>query len=278
LQNVVSAGRAADLSAALAVADPPAGALHLADLNDFALAKFARRGRCGAYWLSRLKSGTAVYGADGRRLDLVAFLQATGAADVDRAVVLGSQRRLACRLIARRVPAAVAAARRQRLVDKSKRRGDRPSALSLALCGWTLLVTNVPPGLLTVEEAVALARMRWQIELLFKLWKSHGGVDAWRGDDPDAALCQVYGKLLAQVVRHWAIVAGAWSRADRSLTKAARVVEDLALSLAAAMRSVRRLRGVLAQARRLMQTVARMERRRKRLSAHDMILCLASEP
>ena len=139
-------------------------------------------------------------------------------------------------------------------------------------------MTNVPPGLLSVEEALALARMRWQIELIFKLWKSHGGVDRWRGDDSDAALCQVYGKLLAQVVQHWVIVAGAWSRADRSLTKAARVVEDLALSLAAAMRSVRRLRGVLSHARMLMQMVARMERRKKRLSAHGMILCLGSEP
>jgi hypothetical protein len=274
----LSDGRAADLGAALAVADPPAGSLHLADLNYFSLEKFARWGGCGAYWLSRLKSGTAVYDAEGRRIDLVSSLRAAGDADVDRDVVLGSQRRVPCRLIARRVPAAVAAQRRQRLLDKSKRRGDKPSALSLALCEWTILVTNVPRGSLDVEEAVALARMRWQIELIFKLWKSHGGIDEWCGDDPDSALCQVYGKLLAQVVRHWVIVAGAWSLADRSMTKAAQVVRDLALSLAAAMRSVTRLRGVLAHARTLMQTVARMERRKKRLSAHDMILCLGSEP
>jgi hypothetical protein len=232
----LSDGRAADLSAALAVTDPPAGALHLADLNYFSLEKFTRWGACGAYWLSRFKSGTAMYDTDGRRIDLVASLRAAGGADVDRAVVLGSQRRMACRLIARRVPAAVATQRRQRLLDKSQRRGDRPSALSLALCEWTILVTNVPRDLLNVEEAIALARMRWQIELIFKLWKSHGEVDQWCGDDPDSALCQLYGKLLAQVVQHWVIVAGAWSLVDRSLTKAARVVRDLALSLAAAMR------------------------------------------
>jgi hypothetical protein len=274
----LSDGRAADLSAALAVADPPAGALHLADLNYFSLEKFTRWGECGAYWLSRFKSGTAMYDTDGRRIDLVAWLRAAGGADVDRDVVLGSQRRMACRLIVRRVPAAVATQRRQRLLDKSRRRGDRPSALSLALCEWTILVTNVPRDLLNVEEAIALARMRWQIELIFKLWKSHGGVDQWYGDDPDSVLCQVYGKLLAQVVQHWVIVAGAWSLVDRSLTKAARVVRDLALSLVAAMRSVRRLREVLGQARRLMGVVARMERRKKRLNAHAMILCLGSEP
>jgi Transposase DDE domain len=138
----LSDGRAADLRANLAVTDPPAGALQLADQNYFSLEKFARWDRCGAYWLSRLKSGTAVDDTGGRRIDLVAFLRSVGTTDVDQDVQLGSQWRVSCRLIARRVPAAVAAQRRQRLLDKCKCRGNRPSALSLALCEWTILVQN----------------------------------------------------------------------------------------------------------------------------------------
>jgi hypothetical protein len=274
----LSAGRAADLRAALAQADPPRGGLHLADLNYFCLAKFARWQQGGAFWLSRLKCQTAVYDDRGHRLDLVTWLRAAGAGDVDLDVTLGSHERLACRLIARRVPAAVAAVRRQRLLDKSQRRGDRASPVVLALCDWTIVVTNVPRALLSVTEAVALARMRWQIELIFKLWKSHGGIDEWRGQKPESALCQVYGKLLAQVVKHWVLVVGAWSLADRSLTKAARVVEVLALSLAAAMRSVSRLRAVLGHARKLMGVAGRMEKRQKSPNAHDMILCLDPGP
>jgi hypothetical protein len=274
----LSDGRAADLSAALAEADPPPGGLQLADLNYFSLTKFARWQRGGAYWLSRLKSGPKVFDGCGRRIDLVAALQAAGTADVDRDVELGTEQRLACRLIARRVPAEVAAQRRRRLVDKSKRRGDRPSALSLALCDWTILVTNVPREKLNVEEAVALARMRWQIELIFKLWKSRGGIDAWRRGQPHAALCEMYGKLLAQVVRHWVIVVGAWSRRDRSLTKAAEIVATLAMSLVTALGSVRRLCGVLSQARQIMEIAARMEKRRTKPNAHDVILCLDQGP
>jgi hypothetical protein len=274
----LSAGRAADLSAALAEADPPPGGLQLADLNYFSLRKFARWQGCGAYWLSRLKSGPTVFDMRRRRIDLVAALQAAGAADVDLDVELGTEQRLACRLIARRVPAAVAAQRRRRLLDKSKRRGDRPSALSLALCDWTILVTNVPRGWLNVEEAVALARMRWQIELIFKLWKSRGGIDEWRSGKPHSALCELYGKLLAQVIRHWVIVVGAWSRRDRSLTKAAEVVGTLAMSLVTAMGSVRRLCGVLSHARQIMEVAARMEKRRTTPNAHDVILCLDHGP
>jgi DDE family transposase len=274
----LSDGRAGDLSAELAEADPPSGGLQMADLNYFSLTKFARWQKCGAYWLSRLKSGTKVFNARGGRIDLVAYLRAAGKADVDIDVELGSEQRLPCRLIARGVPAEVAAQRRQRLLDKCKKRGNRPSALSVALCDWTILVTNVPRQLLSVEEAVALARMRWQIELIFKLWKSRGGIDEWGSSKPEYALCGMYGKLLAQVVRHWVIVIGAWSLPNRSLTKAADIVGTLAMSLAAAMRCVRRLSGVLSHARQIMEIAARMEKRRTSPNAHDLILCLDSGP
>lgn len=270
----LSDGRAADLRVPLAEADPPRGGVQLADLNYFSVTKFARWQRAGAFWLSRLKCQTAVYDERGHRLNLLQRLRAAGTDDLDLDVKLGSRERLACRLIARRVPATVAAVRRKRLRDKSKRRGDRVSALALALCDWTIVVTNVPRTLVSVEEAMALARMRWQIELIFKLWKSHGGIDRWRGEQPESALCQVYGKLLACVVQHWVVVVGAWSLADRSLTKTARVVSIMAQSLAAAMWSVARLRAVLSHARRLMEVAGRMEKRRKSPNAHDMILCL----
>jgi hypothetical protein len=273
----LSAGRAGDLKAPLAAAAPPVGGLPLADLNDFDVKKFARWQGCGAYWLSRLKSGPKVHDERGRRIDLVAYLRAA-AADVDVAIRLGSQQRLACRLIARRVPAEVAELRRRRFLEKCADRGNRPSALSLALCDWTIVVTNVPRELLSVEEAVALARLRWQIELIFKLWKSGGGIDEYRSSKPQSALCEVYGKLLAQVVRHWVIVVGAWSQRDRSLTKAAEIVTLLALSLARAIGCVRRLRGVLSYARGLMALTARMEKRGASPNAHDMIFCLDTGP
>jgi hypothetical protein len=267
-------GRSADLSAALAQAAPPRGGLGIADLNYFDTAKFARWNEAGAYFLSRLKVRTAVYDPKGHRLDVLRVLQAAGDSDVDLDVKVGSQQRVPCRLIARRVPADVAALRRKRLLDKSQRRGDRASELALALCDWTILLTNVPRALLSVDEAVALGRMRWQIELIFKLWKSGGGIAEWRTGKPHVALCEVYGKLLAQVVRHWVIVVGAWSRCDRSLTKAAEIVQSMAMSLGAAVRSVRMLSRLLHHVRQIMEIAARMDKRKKAPNAHDLILSL----
>ena len=56
----------------------------------------------------------------------------------------------------------------------------------MALAAWNVVITNIPQDLLSLEEAFVLTRVRWQIELLFKLWKSHGRVDEWRTTKPEA--------------------------------------------------------------------------------------------
>ena len=63
-------------------------------------------------------------------------------------------------------------------------------------------ITNVPADILTLAEAMVLLKIRWQIELLFKLWKSHGRVDEWRTKKPARIVCEIYAKLIGLVVQH----------------------------------------------------------------------------
>ena len=49
---------------------------------------------------------------------------------------------------------------------ETKSMGRQVSAERLALCAWTVLLTNVPADLLSVEEALALRRLRWQNVML----------------------------------------------------------------------------------------------------------------
>jgi hypothetical protein len=74
--------------------------------------------------------------------------------------------------------------------------------------------------LLTPAAAAVLRRVRWQIELLFKLWKSHGHLDRAHSAKRHRILPAVYAKLLALLIRHWMLIATCWSFPDRSLTKA----------------------------------------------------------
>ena len=94
--------------------------------------------------------------------------------------------------------------------DSTKKKGRQPSKRRLAVADWTILVTNVPSNLLTADEALTVMRIRWQIELIFKLWKSVNSLDKSRSEKKWRILTEVYGKLLVVLLQHWLIVMGAW--------------------------------------------------------------------
>jgi hypothetical protein len=112
----------------------------------------------------RLLFGTAVFAMQGEALNLLDWLSRQPQGVVDRSVQIGTELRVACRLLAWRVPEEVANRRRQKLIAETQRkRGRMPSRERLAWCGWTILVTNVPTEMLTPQEALVLYRARWQI-------------------------------------------------------------------------------------------------------------------
>jgi hypothetical protein len=232
-QVILQAGRAQDRNAPVQRAALPAGALRLADLGYFNLSVLATLSQQDVYWLTRLQAGTALYRPSGERLDLLALLHPQDIVTVDQEILVGSEQRLPCRLLAVRVPQEVADQRRRELRTEARHKGQTVSQTRLALAEWTLFITNAPRDKLTLREALTVARCRWQIELLFKLWKSHGHVDTSRSDHPWRVLCEVYAKLLAMVVQHWLFLVCCWTYPDRSLFKAAQTVRSHALHLAA---------------------------------------------
>ena len=270
-------GRASDHDAALPTR-LPAGSLRLADLGYWSLDALQELDAQQAFWLSRLQSSTAVWDTTGQRWDLVALLEAQGMDQVDRPIHLGATHRLPARLLAVRVPQEVADQRRRRLRAEARRKGRAVSAVRLALAAWTILVTNVPPEMLSLQEALVLARTRWQIELLFKLWKSHGRVDESRSTKPWRVLCEVYAKLLAMVVQHWLFLVSCWAYPDRSLSKAAQTVQKHALHLASAFGETALLTRAIATIQRCLAAGCRMNRRKKAPNTYQLLLDLTNEP
>ena len=264
-------GRAADRAAVLP-GPLPAGALRLADLGYWSLEAFAALAQHKVFWLSRLQIQTAVYDATGARQDLLTLLESQPTDMVECAVTLGERQHLAARLVAVRVPQDVAEPRRRRWRQAARAKGRQVSATRLALAAWTLFVTNVPAERLTLQEALVLGRMRWQIELLFKLWKSQGHVDESRSTKPWRILCAVYAKLLAMLVQHGGFLGSFWTYPDRSLTKAAQTVQKHALHLASAFPSLQRLRQALLTVKRCLAAGCRMNRRKKHPNTYQLLL------
>ncbi len=269
---VVQEGRISDRSTTMQTAPLPAGALRISDLGFFTLGVFAAMTAQGVYWLSRLAPGTAIYTPDGARWDVLDLLAAQGAATVDLTVTLGVNQRLPARLLAVRVPEEVSNQRRRRLRAEAKRRGRTPSAAQLAWCAWTIVVTSVPPTLLSLREALVLLRARWQIELLFKLWKSHGHIDESRSANPWRVLTEVFAKLLAMVVQHWLLLVSCWAFPDRSLLKAAHTIRQHALSLASALAYPAFLDHILAVVQRCVAAGCRLNRRKKKPNTYQLLL------
>src|SRR5437588_7062318 len=98
----------------------------------------------------------------------------------------------------------------------------------LQLLDWTILLTNVPASLLSVDEALVLARCRWQIELCWKVWKQLGKLDTWRSAKPYRILTEIYAKLLGGVITHWVTLLECWQAPNHSTVKARQVVHWMA--------------------------------------------------
>jgi len=270
----LQAGRAHDRTADIQTAPLPSGALRLADLGYWSLAVLQAMDAAGVFWLSRLHLQTAVFDAAGQPLNLVTWLQAQTGSRIEVKVHLGVAHHLPARLLAVRLPQEMADLRRMRLKDEARRRGHMVSPARLKLADWNLFVTNVPVELLTLDEAVVVIRMRWQVELIFKLWKSHGHLDDWRSQKPWRILCEVYAKLIAVVLQHWVFLVGCWQYPNRSLFKAAQTVQKYAWHLAASLGYPAQLQQALAVIERCLAAGCRINKRKKAPHTYQRLLAL----
>lgn len=268
---VLQSGRTQDQLSPYQQRQLPAGALHLADLGYFNLTKLAEDDRNGVYWITRLKVGTVVYTAQGERLDLLTWLRAQPQTRLELPVLVGARARIPCRLLIERVPQEVADQRRRRLRDYARKKQVTPKAETLALAEWTLFITNAPVELVSLPEALVLGRVRWQVELLFKLWKSCLLVDEWRSENPWRILCEVYAKLIAVVIVHWLSLVSIWERPDRSLPKATKAVAKFAVALALALPNRADLSNVLTRLQMCLRATCRMNRRKKHPNTYQLL-------
>jgi hypothetical protein len=223
----IEVGKSPDAATTRQHAERPAGSLRITDLGYFNIAVFAALLRQKAYVLSRLQFGTGVLSRAGETLDLLAWLARQPTPLISTPILLGKKERLPCCLVAWRLPPEQANRRRQRLRQEAlSKRGRAPCKERLAWCDWTMLITTVPKELLNGQEAIVLYRARWQVELLFKRWKSQGLVDDLSGSTDVRKMVRVWSRLIAVVIQHWLVAGCLCNDPRRSLTKACEAVRQ----------------------------------------------------
>lgn len=243
-------GREHDQQALLHHLPTPARALQLRDLGYFDLEALQAQTDNGSYWVMRYKVGTCLFMSQVQPLDLLQRLAQAQTQPLDGSVLLGAEARLPCRLVAQPVSPETLKQRRKELKSWQHKHQQQASPTKWALLGWDIYLTNAPLALLTTAEVFEVAHWRWQIELLFKLWKSQTFLDTWRSDNPWRILCEVYSKLIAVIIQHWLILMGDGHDLTKSLVQMSRTIHKNAWHLAS----------VLSQPQALLQALTDLHR------------------
>jgi len=224
----ILSGRDSDNHSPIAEKSYEKGALHLRDLGYFNLPRMKQQSERGEYWISRLFPNTKIYTTNCQYIDLEDYLfnlpQTQCLFDID--VLVGKTEQVKSRLVIARLPQAAASKRRAKLKENARKHGRTPTARNLALCDWGLYISNVEREKLTTKECLQLYRVRWQIELLFKLWKTHNQIDQSRSKKHGRILCEIYIKLLVVLIQHWILLTGLWDIPQRSLVKGTQLIKE----------------------------------------------------
>jgi len=184
------------------------GSLSITDLGYFCLDAFkAIMFEREAYFLSRFLPKTGLLTPAGEPINLYEMLRSHPRQAFEINVLMGKrpQHQLPCRLICIPAPQEVAEQRRRKAKEKARRRGRTPSKEYLALLDWTILVTSVPANMLSIQQVALLYGVRWQVELVFKLWKSYCGLKRIAGLRRERVLVELYAKMIGIVLTHFLI-------------------------------------------------------------------------
>ena len=226
----------------------------------------------GQDFVCRSKGGTAVFTETGEPLDLLRWLAQVETVSECR-VLLGAQARLPVRVIAFRLSGARVTRARQRLREYVRKKGKQPTQARLALTRWLVVATNVPDVVLSAQEVGVLARVRWQVAIVFRVGKSCFRVDACRRRHVWRVLCAWYAQLMGVVVWHWLVLVGRGGVWDGRLYKAWCAFRRLSVVLAVCWRCGWGL-GALLELFELCLATCRVGKRRERPAAFQWILGL----
>jgi hypothetical protein len=185
--------------------------LVIRDLGYYAFDSFVNISGKGAFYISRLRPRANVYEMNNgilERLDfkkLYAKMKKNKLSRLDKPVLIGGKEKIPVRLSIELMPEVVYEQRIRKTVKVQQKKGYRTSDDYKFMCRFNLFITNVPEKLLPIEIISTLYRIRWQIELVFKIFKSTIGIHHTTKMKYERWLCLLYVKLLIMLI-NWNII------------------------------------------------------------------------
>ncbi|ABR36425.1 IS4-like element ISCb2 family transposase [Clostridium beijerinckii] len=174
----------------------------LVDLGYFDKKCFKMLEKKSAFFLSKIKYNTALYKENYKKgnfekVEMIDFLKkSSGVIDTYLYVGMKQNNREEFRVIGKRLPEEIVNLRIRRAREKAKAQGRAPKKIDKELMSWVIMITNIEKEQADVDMLLDIYRLRWQIELLFKCWKSYGKIDHVKSAGIDYLNCLLYGRLI----------------------------------------------------------------------------------
>lgn len=176
--------------------------LVIRDLGYFSLDVLSSISKKGAFYISRLSISTYVYlnKEDEEPINLPKYLkklQEIGSEQYDFTIYIGKSERFETRLIGEKVPDDVVKQRAKRF---KKERKKEPSQDYIEWCGYSFFITNIEKSMCFGQLIISIYKIRWQIELAFKAFKTTVQINVLKGTNENRIENLVYGKLITIVM------------------------------------------------------------------------------
>lgn len=202
LENIqISSGNVPDQSSAEKIfAVIRENDLIIRDLGYFTLESLDGIAKNNAFFLSRLLKGVNVYLSkdDASAVNIPKFFDKKfKKQSVAEITAYLGEKKLPCRLIAYRLPDEVVNERCRKAQSSARKKGRQPTEDYLNWLRFGFYITNVPVEVWEPDVIGTIYRLRWQIELTFKHWKSLLNIHILKGTLPGRIRCFLYGRLIA---------------------------------------------------------------------------------
>lgn len=250
-----------------------AGTLICCDLGYFKQEKLRDIDQRGASFILPLHSQVALYDCQtDQRVELWQVLSHYEGVCYESNFKVGAKVKHPLRVIAFRLPQEQAEKKRRHIKQRAKEGGYSPSKASLSLCDWLILLTNLDPTW-TANDIRLLYGVRWQIELIFKAWKSYLEIetgDYWRRE---RVFCQLLATLIAAVLCQQTFALVRW--ADNLESSHFRTIDRLRRKLQDLYRVIRRdWYGLMAWATQLRKELLKFSRQQNLETAPSTLYTL----
>lgn len=198
-----------------------AGDLILRDLGYFSFEDFLDVEKKEAFYISRLKPNIAVYIENDnieyykngvpkksslfKRIyisDIMKQMDYWERYEI-KGVYVGKEKALKTRLILYKLTKDQLKKRTEKSEKNAKKKGIEKSDNTIELLGISIYITNIEEAVLSAEQVHEFYSFRWQIEIIFKTWKSIFHLHSLKQVKIERFQCQLYGYV---AVPHFAYV------------------------------------------------------------------------